>query len=183
MKLYSNNIRLAKKIAYGTLISGLIFLLGFYFTYDYSLAIGGAFLGLGVFLIVITILISDLITAKNQHFNSKEKTITILWNVSTLLCIVIFSVIGFILTNTSIIEIKNNSKETIKNVLITGCKDFDINTIDAESSKTIYLFHPNEEEDECTLNINYTTENSIENGILFLDNKTFKGERISYDIN
>lgn len=183
MKLYSNNVRLAKKIALGTLLSGIIFLLGFYFSYDFSLAIGGIFLGLGVFLIVVTLLISDLIAAKRQHFNAKETTTTILWNSASLVILIIFTIIGLGLANSSKIIIKNNSKEPIKNILISGCQTVEVNEIAANSSETIHLFYCQNFQPECQVNINYTTQNSIENDILLIETTPFSAEKIIYEIN
>ena len=183
MKLYKNNVRLAKKISIGTFISGIIFLLGFYLTYDYTLVLGGMFLGLGIFLIVVTILTSDLITAKRQHFNPQEKTTTILWNVSSLVILIIFTVIGLQLANSSKIIIKNNSSETIKNIYISGCQEINIDDINANSSKTVHLFYQNNTEDNCAVKLRFTTNNLVEEELLVFEMLPFKGEKIVYEIN
>lgn len=183
MKLYQNNVRLAKKISVGTFISGIIFLLGFYLTYDYTLVLGGLFLGLGIFLIVITILTSDLITAKRQHFNPQEKITTILWNVSSLVILTVFTLIGLQLANSSKIIIKNNSSETIKNIYISGCQEIEVTDIDANSSKVVHLFYQNNIDANCAVKLRFTTNNLVEEELLMFEMIPFKGEKIVYEIN
>lgn len=183
MKLYKNNVRLAKKIARGTICSGIIFLLGLYFTHDFTLTIGGIFFGLGVFLIVITLLASDLITAKRQNFSSREKTVTIFWNVLTLGVLILFTLIGLKLANSSRIVIKNNTSQEIKNVFISGCQNFEVGTIPANSSETIIIDYGKNETKDCEIGIRYTTPVSIEDDLIDLKIKLFQGERVVYEIN
>ncbi len=183
MKLYQNNVRLAKKISIGTLVSGIIFLLGFYLTYDYTLALGGIFFGLGILLIVITILTSDLITAKRQHFNAKEKSTTILWNVLTIVFLIIFTIIGVQLANSSKITIKNQTDFVVKNVFITGCQEINIKDIEANSSKIVHLFYQKNKTDNCEVKLRYTTNDLIKEDLLIFETSPFKGEKITYEIN
>ena len=183
MKLYQNNVRLAKKISIGTFISGIIFLLAFYLTYDYTLVLGGMFLGLGVFLIVITILTSDLIAAKRQHFNAQEKTTTILWNLCSLVILIVFTIIGLQLANSTKIIIKNNSTDTIKNIYISGCQEKNIDDIKANSSQVVHLFYQNNVEDNCAVKLRFTTNNLVEEELLMFEMIPFKGEKIIYEIN
>lgn len=183
MKLYQNNIRLAKKILVGTLISGIIFLLAFYLTYDYTLVLGGMFLGLGIFLIVVTILVSDLIAAKRQHFKPQEKANTILWNVSSLVILIIFTLIGLQLANSTKVIIKNNSSETIKNIYISGCQEIEVADIDANSSKVVHLFYQNNIDVNCAVKLRFTTNNLVEEDLLIFEMIPFKGEKIVYEIN
>lgn len=183
MKLYNNNIRLAKKIAIGTLISGLIFLIGYYFTYDQSLMIGGVFFGLGILLIVLTILASDLINARHEKFNSKEKLNTILWNVFTIVILIIFTLFGFKLANSSLIIVKNKSSQVIKNVFIFGCQNFEIGSIKANSTKLVRVDYSKNEKENCEIGIRYTMTEAMEDEILIADIKPYKGEKIIYRIN
>ncbi|MBQ0147609.1 MAG: hypothetical protein KBS93_04030 [Flavobacteriaceae bacterium] len=182
MKLYNNNIRLAKKIAIGTLISGLIFLLGYYFTYDQSLMIGGIFFGIGIFLIVLTILVSDLITANREKFSPKETSNTILWNIFTMVILVIFTIFGCKLANSSLIIVKNKSEETIKNVFITGCQNFEVGIIESKTTKMIRVDYAKNENNNCEIGIRYTTTDAMKDEILLADIKPYHGEKIVYTI-
>lgn len=183
MKLYNNNVRLAKKIARGTICSGILFLLGLYFTHDFTLTIGGIFFGLGIFLIVITLLASDLITAKRQNFSSKEKTITIFWNGLTLIVLILYTLIGLKLANSSRIVIKNNTTNEVKNVFVSGCQNFEVGTIPANSSESIVIDYSKNESKDCEIGIRYTTPVSIEDDLIDLKVKFLQGERIVYEIN
>lgn len=183
MYMYNNNVRIAKKIAIGTIISGLIFLATYYFTYDISYALGGLFFGLGVAAIVITILISGAIAAKRQNHTSKEKSSTLLWNLISLISIAIFTAIGFCLINSSKIVIKNNSDSVVKNIFITGCQNFEIENIEANSSKTIFVHYNKNTSKDCAIGIRYTTSDAMEDEILISTIKPFEGEKVLYEIN
>ncbi len=183
MYMYPNNVRLARKIAIGTIISGLIFLGAYYFTYDISYVYGGVFFGLGVAAIVVTILVSGLIASTRQNHNPKEKGNTILWNLLSLASIILFTIIGLTLTNTSKIVVKNNLNDDIKNLFITGCQNYEIGEISANSCKTIHVNYLKNEQDHCEIGIRYTTSSSIEDEILIVEAKPFKGEKIVYEIN
>ena len=183
MYMYNNNVRLARKIAIGTIISGLIFLAAFYFTYEMSYVYGGIFFGLGVAAIVITILISGMIASRRQNHKTAEKSKTILWNFVSLAAIIIFSVVGFYLINSSKIIVKNNMNTLVDNIYITGCQDFEVGKIEPKNSKSILVNYSKNNSKNCMIGIRYTTENSIEEEILIVSAKPFKGEKIVYEIN
>lgn len=183
MHMYSNNVRIAKKIAIGTIISGLIFLAAFYFTYNTSYAYGGAFFGLGIAAIAITILTSALIAASRQNHDSKQKSTTIIWNAITLIVLAIFTLIGYNLLNSAKIVVKNNLDSEIKNIFITGCQNFEVQTIAANSSKSILVNYANNNVENCEIGIRYTTQNSMEDEILIASVKPLQGEKVIYEIN
>ena len=181
--MYNNNVRLAKKIAIGTIISGLIFLAAFYFTYEMSYVYGGIFFGLGVAAIVVTIMISGMIASSRQNHKPAEKSKTILWNVVSLVSILVYTLIGLMIVNSSRIIVKNNLDSPVENIYITGCQDFEVGKIQANSSKTIFINYFKNISDNCIVEIRYTTENSIKEDILVVSAKPFKGEKIIYEIN
>jgi len=183
MYMYNNNVRIAKKIAIGTIISGLIFLATYYFTYDISFAYGGLFFGVGVAAIVITILISGAIAAKRQNHSSKEKSSTLIWNLISLICIAIFTAIGLCLVNSAKIVIKNNSDNVAKNIFITGCQNFEVEDIEAQSSKTVFVHFNKNTSEDCSIGIRYTTTDSMNEEVLITSVKPFEGEQTTYEIN
>lgn len=183
MHMYSNNVRLSKKIAIGTIVSGLIFLAAFYYTYNISYAFGGVFFGLGIAAIVITILTSALIAASGQNHDGKQKSTTIIWNAITLFVLAIFTLIGYNLMNSAKIVVKNNLDTEVKNIFITGCQNFEIETINANSTKSILVSYAKNINDKCEIGIRYTTPNSMEDEILITSVKPFSGEKIIYEIN
>ena len=183
MHMYTNNIRISKKIAIGTIISGLIFLAAYYFTNNFSYAYGGIFFGLGVAAIVITILISAMIAAKRQNFNGKEKSVTMFWNIVTLASIIIYTFIGLNLVNSSRIIVKNNLDTEVKNVYITGCQNFEVGSIDSNSTKTIFVNYFKNLDENCSIGLRFTTVDTLEDEILIASVKKFQGEKIVYEIN
>lgn len=183
MHMYNNNVRLSKKIAIGTIISGLLFLAAFYYTYKISYAYGGLFFGLGIAAIVITILTSALIAAKRQNHDSKQRSKTILWNTFTLVILAIFTLIGFNLMNSTKIIVKNNLENEVKNLFITGCQNFEVGNLAAKSTKTIHVNYLQNSSDNCEIGLRYTTTSSINDEILIVKTKAFRGEKIVYEIN
>ena len=176
--MYNNNVRIAKKIAIRTIISGIIFLAALFFTYNMTYAIGGLFFGLGVALIVVTIMISGLIAANRQNHNPKEKSNPLVWHFVSLFAITLFTVIGIAMINSSKIIIDNNSDETIENIFLTGCQNTEVGTIEAKSSKTIWLNYWNNSTNDCGIGIRYTTSTDIVDELLIDEVKSFQGEKI-----
>ena len=183
MHMYSNNVRLSKKIAIGTIISGLIFLAAFYYTYNISYAYGGLFFGLGIAAIVITILTSALIAAKRQNHDGKQRSETILWNTFTLIVLAAFTFVGFNLMNSTKIIVKNNLDSEVKNIFITGCQNFEVETIAGNSTKSVLVNYAKNMSDKCGIGIRYTTSNSMEDEILVTSIKPLHGEKVVYEIN
>ena len=183
MNMYSNNARLARKIAVGTIISGIIFLAAFYFTYEMSYVYGGVFFGLGVAAIVVTIMISGLIASSRQNHKPSEKTKTQFWNILTLVVIIAFTIIGFCLLNSAKIIVKNNLDTAVDHVYITGCQDIEVGKIDSKSSTSILVNYSKNESKDCTIGIKYTTANSLEDELLIVNAKPFHGEKLIYEIN
>lgn len=181
--MYENNVRIAKKIAVGTILSGLIFLGAYYFTYDLSYAYGGMFFGLGVATIVITILISGMIASKRQNHKPKEKTENLVWNLVSIFSIIIFTVVGILLMNGTKLTIANNTNEEVKNIFITGCQNFKIDDISAHDSKTIFLNYFKNESKDCSIGLRYTTSSDFGDEILIVEAKPFRGEKLTYEIN
>lgn len=183
MYMYKNNVRIARKIAIGTIISGLIFLGAYYLTTDISYAYGGMFFGLGVATIVLTILVSGLIASKRQNHKPNEKGIHLFWNFLSLFAIAIFTVVGVQLMNGSRIKIENNTAEVVKNIFITGCQNFKVEDIQPNDSKTIFVNYFNNENQDCAIGIRFTTATQFGEEILITEAKPFKGEKINYEIN
>lgn len=180
--MYNNNVRIAKKIAIGTIISGIIFLTTLYLTYNFTYAIGGLFFGLGVALIVITIMISGLIAANRQNHNPKEKTSPLIWHILSLVAIAVFTVLGLFLVNSVQIVINNQSDQTIQNIFITGCQNNEIESIPAKSKKTIWVNYCKNKSEECGIGIRYTTATDIVDKVLIDEIKLFQGEKIEHII-
>lgn len=180
--MYNNNVRLARKIAIGTIISGIIFLAAFYFTYDRSYVYGGVFFGLGVAAIVITIMISGLIASSRQNHKPVEKTKTLFWNIVSIASIIIYTIIGLYLMNSAKIIVKNNLVNEVDNVYITGCQEIEIGEIKSNSSTSILVNYAKNNSKDCTIGIKYTTPNSLEEELLIINAKPFQGEKLVYEI-
>ena len=180
MHMYNNNVRIAKKIAIGTIISGLLFLAALFFTYNMTYAVGGLFFGLGVALIVITIMISGLIAAQRQNHNPKEKSSPLIWHIISLVAITIYTVLGLAIVNSAKIVIDNQSDQTVKNIFITGCQNTEIGIVEANSTKTIWVNYWNNQATECSIGIRYTTPTDIVDEVLIDEVQSFQGEKIQH---
>ena len=181
--MYENNVRIARKIAIGTIISGLIFLGAYYITSDISYAYGGMFFGLGVATIVITILVSGLIASKRQNHKPNEKGINLFWNFISLAVIAVFTVIGIQMINGSRIKIENKTEEVVRNIFVTGCQNFKVDDIPAHDSKTIFVNYFKNEKEDCPIGLRYTTDSQFGEEILITEVKPFRGEQVTYEIN